>query len=187
MFKCGVAYPRCKWILPLLLLCAIVFDIIALSGRGWLETESEREHASLWQRCKTTTPGSENWECTSILAQPWGKATAALTVLGFIFLIFSFILSFVALCVPQLGLARLIGSLLFLAVVLQFIALIIYPIKLTEELEDNNEKYVYSWTYGFTWGCVIIMFGCAIVFCCLPMFEDEILGNTKPTYFYSSS
>nr|XP_033794513.1 p53 apoptosis effector related to PMP-22-like [Geotrypetes seraphini] len=194
MLRCGVDYPRCKCILPLLLLCAIVFGIIALAGTRWLETtDVDVENASLWQKCrKGTGTGPGDWTCISILDWAWGRATAALMVLGFIFLVICFFLSLVALCVPVLGMARPIGGLLFLAVILQFIALIIYPIKLTQELYNdenalNNAYYVYSWSYGFGWGTVIVMFGAAIAFCCIPTYEDEILGNTKPTYFYTSS
>ncbi|XP_073483460.1 p53 apoptosis effector related to PMP-22 [Aquarana catesbeiana] len=182
MFKCGIAYPRCKWILPLLLLCAIIFDIIALAGRGWVETESGREYASLWESCKTT----DN-TCVSIMNYAWGKATAALLIIGFIILIVCFIISFVSLCSPIIYLLRIIGFLLFVAVILQIIALIIYPVKYTSDLALFVENYLYSWTYGFGWGSTIIMFGCGIFFCCLPNFEDELLGNVKTKYFYTSS
>ncbi|KAJ1155805.1 hypothetical protein NDU88_008530 [Pleurodeles waltl] len=181
MFKCGIAYPRCKWILPLLLLCAIVFDIIALSGSGWVETESGREYASLWRKC-TTNPDS----CESLMGNAWAKATAALLIIGFIILIICFLLSFVALCVPNMGLLRVVGGLLFLAVILQIISLIIYPVRYTEELALGADRYMYSWTYGFGWASTIVMFGCAIFFCCLPRYEDELLGNVKTKYFYTS-
>ncbi|XP_075453944.1 p53 apoptosis effector related to PMP-22 [Ascaphus truei] len=184
MFKCGIAYPRCKWILPLLLLFAIIFDIIALAGKGWVETESGKEYASLWSRC--TSPGG-NWSCTSIMDYAWGKATAALLIIGFIILIICFLISFVALCVPQIPMLRIIGGLLIVAVILQIIALIIYPVCFTNDLAKNNENYMYSWSYGFGWGSTIIMFGCAIFFCCLPNYEEELLGNTKTKYFYTSS
>ncbi|XP_069464178.1 p53 apoptosis effector related to PMP-22 [Ambystoma mexicanum] len=183
MFKCGIAYPRCKWILPLLLLCALIFDIIALAGNGWVETESGAEYASLWKKC---TSNRDTYECESIMDRAWGKATAALLIIGFIILIICFLLSFVALCVPNFGLLRVIGGLLFVAVILQIIALIIYPVRFTDELAVNNQKYMYSWTYGFGWGSTIIMFGCAIFFCCLPKYEDELLGNVKTKYFYTS-
>ncbi|XP_075059240.1 p53 apoptosis effector related to PMP-22 [Mixophyes fleayi] len=182
MFKCGIAYPRCKWILPLLLLFAIIFDIIALAGKGWVETESGREYASLWDACRVNTG-----TCTSIMDYAWGKASAALLIIGFIILILCFIISFVALCSPRISLLRLIGALLFLAVILQIMALIIYPVKFTSDLALSSENYLYSWTYGFGWGSTIIMFGCGIFFCCLPNFEDELLGNVKTKYFYTSS
>ncbi|XP_068087765.1 p53 apoptosis effector related to PMP-22 [Hyperolius riggenbachi] len=182
MFKCGIAYPRCKWILPLLLLCAIIFDIIALAGQGWVETESGKEYASLWYKCMTSTNA-----CTSIMDYSWGKATAALLIIGFIILILCFLLSFVALCVPRIPLLRIIGFLLFVAVILQIIALVIYPVKFTADLAMSLESYLYSWTYGFGWGSTIIMFGCGVFFCCLPNFEDELLGNVKTKYFYTSS
>ncbi|KAM4772369.1 p53 apoptosis effector related to PMP-22 [Rhinophrynus dorsalis] len=182
MFKCGIAYPRCKWILPLLLLFAIVFDIIALSGRGWVETESGREHASLWYKCI----GNDD-NCEPIMAYAWGRATAALMIIGLILLVIAFILSFVGLCVPVMSLMRVIGALLILAVMVQVCALIIYPVRFTNELAIGNENYLYSWTYGFGWGSTIVMFGCAVCFCCLPNYEDELLGNVKTKYFYTSS
>ncbi|XP_069831113.1 p53 apoptosis effector related to PMP-22 [Dendropsophus ebraccatus] len=182
MFKCGIAYPRCKWILPLLLLCAIIFDIIALAGRGWVETESGREYASLWETCKTNAN-----TCSSLMDYAWGRATAALMIIGIIILIFCFILSFVGLCVPRINLLRVIGALLFLAVALQICALVIYPVRYTSDVALSAESYLYSWTYGFGWGSTIIMFGCGVFFCCLPNFEDELLGNVKTKYFYTSS
>ncbi|KAM8946419.1 p53 apoptosis effector related to PMP-22 [Pelodytes ibericus] len=184
MFKCGIAYPRCKWILPILLLCAIIFDIIALAGKGWVETESNRIHASLWETCSTVGSTSS---CSSLMDYAWGKATAALLIIGFIILIICFIISFVALCVPRISMLRVIGGLLILAVILQVIALIIYPVSYTNDVATQTENYLYSWTYGFGWGSTIIMFGCAIFFCCLPNYEDELLGNVKTKYFYTSS
>ncbi|XP_029452337.1 p53 apoptosis effector related to PMP-22 [Rhinatrema bivittatum] len=187
MFKCGIAYPRCKWILPLLLLCAIIFDIIALAGRGWVETDSGREYASLWHTCLNRNPNNDNWDCRSIMDYAWGRATAAMLIIGFIILIICFLLSFLALCMPQFTLLRLIGALLFLAVICQICALIIYPVRYTDELATRDDKYLYSWTYGFGWSSTIVMFGCGIFFCCLPNYEDELMGNVKTKYFYTSS
>ncbi|KAG8582896.1 hypothetical protein GDO81_008215, partial [Engystomops pustulosus] len=117
----------------------------------------------------------------------WAKATAALLIIGILILILCFILSFVGLCSPRISLLRVIGLLLFVAVVLQVCALIIYPVRYTSDVALNLENYLFSWSYGFGWGSTILMFGCGFFFCCLPNYEDELLGNVKTKYFYTSS
>lgn len=77
-------------------------------------------------------------------------------------------------------------SALFLsAVVLQIIALIIYPVKFNELIFEGH--YYYTWAYGFGWGATILCLGCAILFCCLPRYEDELSGLAKTKYIYSSA
>lgn len=185
MFRCGIAYPRCRWILPLLLLFAIIFDIIAIAAQsGWVEDEDAKSHyASMWKQCRGR---NDQWDCKSLMEFSWAQAVAALMIIGLIILIIAFIISVVALCCTlNISLLPLIGGLLILAVIVQIIALIIYPIKFNEEIYEGY--YDYTWAYGFGWGATILMLGCGILFCCLPRYEDEIADNAKVKYIYTSS
>ncbi|GCB81188.1 hypothetical protein scyTo_0021796 [Scyliorhinus torazame] len=117
------------------------------------------------------------------LTPSWAKASAAMLIIGCILLIICFILSFLALCKGQVSLLKVIGLILFVAVLFQIIALIIYPVKFTET-QIKNGDYEYSWSYGFGWGATILMIGCGVFFCCLPKYEEELYGQAKPIYFY---
>lgn len=184
MLRCGLACERCRWILPLLLLSAIVFDIIALAGRGWLQSSDDSQTSSLWWHCLLEV-------CDSLMTYAWGRAAAAMLLCGFIILVICFILSFFALCGPQmLAFLRVIRGLLALAAVFQIISLVIYPVKYTQTFNlhlNPAVTYIYNWAYGFGWAATIILIGCAFFFCCLPNYEDDLLGNAKPRYFYTSA
>lgn len=181
MFRCGIAYPRCRWILPLLLLFAVIFDIIAIAATsGWVD-DSKAHYANMWQQCRGQ---KEPFDCKSLMDYAWAKAVAALMIIGLILLIIAFIVSLVTLCTLRLSLLRVVGLLLLIAVVLQIIALIVYPVHFNNLIFEGH--YDYSWAYGFGWGATIIMLGCGILFCCLPNYEDELTGMAKTKYIYSS-
>ncbi|XP_017286883.2 p53 apoptosis effector related to PMP-22 isoform X2 [Kryptolebias marmoratus] len=183
MFRCGIAYPRCKWLVPLLLLFAVIFDIIAVAAQsGWVEDEDGRSHyASMWQECNGS---KNNWLCSSLMDNTWAQAVAALMIIGLIILIIAFILSVVAMCNVSIGLFIPIGVMLIIVAILQIIALIIYPVNFNERIFEG--QYYYTWAYGFGWGATILCIGCSILFCCLPRYEDELAGNGKIKYLYTS-
>lgn len=185
MFRCGIAYPRCRWILPFLILFAIIFDIIAIAAQsGWVEDENAKTHyASMWTQCRGR---NDQWDCKSLMEFPWAQAVAALMIIGLIILIVAFMISIVALCCSlNMPLLPFIGGVLISAVIVQIIALIIYPVKFNELIYEGY--YNYTWAYGFGWGATILMLGCGILFCCLNRYEDELSGMAKTKYIYSSA
>ncbi|CAN9499631.1 unnamed protein product [Ophioblennius macclurei] len=184
MFRCGIAYPRCRWIIPLLLLFAIIFDIIAIAAQsGWVEDEDAKSHyASMWEQCRGR---NDNWDCKSLMEYPWAQAVAALMIIGLIILIVAFIVSVLAMCNINMSLLLFTAVLLIIVVVIQIIALIIYPVKFNELIFEGN--YYYTWAYGFGWGATILCLGCAIIFCCLPRYEEQLRGEGKIKYLYTST
>ncbi|CAG6016642.1 p53 apoptosis effector related to PMP-22 [Menidia menidia] len=184
MFRCGIAYPRCRWIMPLLLFFALIFDLIAIAAQsGWVEDEdAETHYASMWDECQGR---NDNWECRSLMKYPWAQAVAALMIIGFILLVVAFIVSIYAMVNVSPSAMSATSGLLLAVAVIQIIALIIYPIKFNEHIFEG--QYYYTWAYGFGWGATILCLGCSLLFCCLPHYEDELNGAIKVNYLYTSS
>ncbi|NXX79953.1 p53 apoptosis effector related to PMP-22 [Colius striatus] len=188
MVKYGLDYTRCRWILPLLLGIGVIFGIIALAGWGWLESQTLPyvHQASLWQSCTRLQEGGE-WTCESLMGYAWGRAAAATYLVGFLLLVICFALAIIAFAIDTLrfNFIRGIGGLLFVAAVFSVMGLVIYPVKFSTEIEMTGIN-MFSWAYGFGWTTAIMEICLGFFFCCLPNYEDQILGNVKPTYFYSS-
>ncbi|XP_051470646.1 p53 apoptosis effector related to PMP-22-like [Apus apus] len=188
MVKYGLDYTRCRWILPLLLGIGVIFGIIALAGRGWLESQTLPyvHQASLWESCRRLGQGGD-WSCESLMNYAWGRAAAATYLVGFLLLVICFALAIIAFAIDTLrfNFIRGIGGLLFVAAVFSIMGLVIYPVKFSTEI-DMTGINMFSWAYGFGWTTAIMEICLGFFFCCLPNYEDQILGNVKPTYFYSS-
>ncbi|KFR07385.1 p53 apoptosis effector, partial [Opisthocomus hoazin] len=144
------------------------------------------QQASLWESCRRSGQGGE-WSCESLMGYAWGRAAAATYLVGFLLLVICFALAIIAFAIDTLrfNFIRGIGGLLFVAAVFSIMGLVIYPVKFSSEMELTGIN-MFSWAYGFGWTTAIMEICLGFFFCCLPNYEDQILGNVKPTYFYSS-
>ncbi|XP_054885895.1 p53 apoptosis effector related to PMP-22 [Poeciliopsis prolifica] len=186
MFRCGLDYRRCRWIMPLLLLFAIIFDIIAIAAQsGWIQNRDNNHYSSMWKECRSL--GDES-ECSSLMGDSWAQAVAALMIIGLILLIIAFIVSVSTMCssVDEDSVNGFVGVgvLLFIVGILQFIGLIIYPVNFNTRIFEG--EYEYTWAYGFGWGATIICFGASFIFCCLTRCISKINGDEKVDFCISS-
>ncbi|XP_015280577.1 PREDICTED: p53 apoptosis effector related to PMP-22-like [Gekko japonicus] len=184
MVKYGLDYTRCRWILPLLVGLAMIFGIIALAGWGWMTTQTfpYTRRASLWSICFM----EEGWVCRSLMTYAWGRAAAGTFLCGFVLVVICFALAIIAFAIDTLrfNFIRGIGGLLFVAAVFSLMGLVIYPVMFNRYLPATAGAVTQlDWSYGFGWTMCIMAICLGFFFCCLPLYEDHILGNVKPYYY----
>ncbi|XP_061479946.1 p53 apoptosis effector related to PMP-22-like isoform X1 [Rhineura floridana] len=184
MVQYGLDYTRCRWILPLLLGLAVIFGIISLVGWGWVTSDGLpfAQRGSLWKLCSL----EDEWQCRSLMDYAWGRGAAATFLVGFIIVCICFALSIIAFAIPTLrfNFIRGIGGLLFVAAVFSLMGLIIYPVMFSRYISfPAGSMAEFGWAYGFGWTMCLMAIGLGFFFCCLPLYEDHILGNVKPYYY----
>ncbi|KAJ7310265.1 hypothetical protein JRQ81_007164 [Phrynocephalus forsythii] len=145
------------------LLCAflaLALDVAALLSPAWVT--SERYSLSLWEACRQVPDG---WQCFSTLQTDWQVATLVLILTAATVTLLSFLTSLISFCLGAYKrYYRVVAILLFIAVVLQVCALILYPIKFIDSslLRSYHE---FNWGYGLGWGSAIFTLGAAILYC----------------------
>ncbi|XP_007433374.1 p53 apoptosis effector related to PMP-22 [Python bivittatus] len=184
MVQYGLDYTRCRWILPLLLGLAMIFGIIALVGWGWITSQTFPvvNRGSLWTLCSL----ENDWRCTSLMGFAWGRGAAGTFLVGFVLICICFALSIIAFAIPTLrfNFIRGIGGLCFVAAIFSLMGLVIYAVMIsTHVIFPVNTVHVFDWSYGFGWTMCLMAIGLGFFFCCLPLYEDHILGNVKPEYY----
>ncbi|XP_060609424.1 p53 apoptosis effector related to PMP-22-like [Anolis sagrei] len=184
MVRQGLDYTRCRWILPLLAGLAMLFGIIALAGWDWISSQTLpfAQHASLWRICSL----QNGWQCRSLLDYAWGQGAAGTFMVAFVLVVICFALSIIAFAINTLrfNFVRGIGGIFFVAAVFSLMALVIYPVMISKYIIfPVGTVNQFGWAYGFGWTMCLMSIGLGFFFCCLPLYEDQILGNVKPYYY----
>ncbi|XP_020660371.1 transmembrane protein 47 [Pogona vitticeps] len=153
------------------LLCAflaLALDVAALLSPAWVT--SERYSLSLWEACRQVPDG---WRCLSTLQSDWQVATLVLILTAATVTLVSFLTSLISFCLGTYKrYYQVVAVLLFIAVVLQVCALILYPIKFIDSILLKS-YHEFNWGYGLGWGSGIFMLGAAILYCLrTDLYED---------------
>ncbi|XP_060688202.1 transmembrane protein 47-like [Hemiscyllium ocellatum] len=139
---------------------ALSLDVVSLLSPAWVT--AERSSLSLWDYCKQTTAG---WYCVSVLQTDWQVATLVLLIAGGSITLIAFLFAVVLLCKGvHKRCYRSIAVMLFISVVLQVCALVLYPIKFIDA-NTLRTYHEFNWGYGIAWGGTIFMLGAAILYC----------------------
>lgn len=139
---------------------ALSLDVVSLLSPAWVT--AQRSSLSLWDDCKQTMAG---WYCESVLHTDWQIATLVLLLAGGSITLIAFLFAVISLCKgAHKRCYRTISVMLFISVVLQVCALILYPIKFIDA-NTLRTYHEFNWGYGIAWGGTIFMLGAAILYC----------------------
>ncbi|XP_060586460.1 transmembrane protein 47-like isoform X2 [Ruditapes philippinarum] len=140
----------------------------------------------LWEECVIVTPG--RIDCFPNEEPPdWMLASRGLCLLG---LILCFCASVVVCIGINAGKFRTRYRCYFVAMLIYFLgvmfdttALIIYPVKYSEQIgmRAGNESWSFGWAYGLGWGSTALMAFSAILLC-LDKDADEVIMREVTDY-----
>ncbi|XP_007889374.1 transmembrane protein 47-like [Callorhinchus milii] len=145
------------------LLCVFVslcLGAAAVFSPSWVTADNFSQ--SLWDSCSQT---QGDWLCDPDLQRDWQLATLVLLLTGGSISLITFLVAVVLLCRggPK-RFYRIIAIMLFISVVLQVCALVLYPIKFIDSIR-LTVYHEFSWGYGIGWGSSIFALGGAVLYC----------------------
>ncbi|KAK6192015.1 hypothetical protein SNE40_003571 [Patella caerulea] len=170
---------------------AVVFDgiallliIIAVSASNWVDVRFHNSDGyvawGLWQDCYNVAGSTQ--VCVS---KDWMSACGAFIIIALIACIGAIPLGIFGICTKTRLWYIIAGILNIAAAVCDFIALVIYPSKFSEEIHDKHSAgWNFDWTYGIAWGGLFFMVGAAVLFF-LKMKEDTVVqrsANYNPSH-----
>uniref|UniRef100_A0A8C4WXE9 Transmembrane protein 47 n=1 Tax=Eptatretus burgeri TaxID=7764 RepID=A0A8C4WXE9_EPTBU len=162
----SVAVRPFKAIALLCAFLAVSLASVAVFSPAWVTAQGFK--LSLWEECEgsASREGAQPvWGCKSNLSlhNDWKLATLALVLAACLLSLLATITGLVALCAGSYRRLSLpMAVLLYMAVILQVCALILFPIKFLDETALRS-YHEFDWGYGLAWGAAIFMLGSAIL------------------------
>ncbi|KAK3582819.1 hypothetical protein CHS0354_035758 [Potamilus streckersoni] len=171
-----------KVIAVLLGFSAILLLILSIGATSWIYADGKRE--GLWKVCDVD---GVYIDCAQKnIERVWISACRSLCLTA----ITTCFIGCIVVCIgfkaktfqSRYG-HYFVGMLIyFLAVSFQSTALIIFPIKLDEELSEKDvDSWAFGWAYGIGWAAVVMMVSAALLIC-FDKDTDEIIYREKTSY-----
>ncbi|XP_041378162.1 transmembrane protein 47-like isoform X2 [Gigantopelta aegis] len=163
---------------------SIMLLMLSIAATTWLEADGRRE--GLWELCKWRDSKGVEVDCEKNNPKTWLDACRSLCLLA----LFSALISVIIACVGlktenfqwKYHYYKASMVIMFIAVTFEVIALIIFPVKFLEEVDERPyKKWEFGWAYGIGWGSAIFMFGCAILLL-LDRDSEEVVYREKTIY-----
>ncbi|KAL3862561.1 hypothetical protein ACJMK2_008521 [Sinanodonta woodiana] len=161
---------------------AVLLLMLSIGATSWIYADGKRE--GLWQVC--AVEGAYMDCAQNNTERDWIYACRSLCLIA----ITTCFIGAIVVCIglqAQSFQSRyrhyVLGMMIyFLAILFQSTALIIFPIKLDEELfEKDVERWAFGWAYGIGWVTVVIMTTAALLIC-FDKDTDEIIYREKTSY-----
>ncbi|XP_048770425.2 uncharacterized protein LOC125676630 [Ostrea edulis] len=175
-----------KVIATLILVGSLLCNILSIATTSWIKSKGRQE--GLWSNCVSTKGDIYSYECTGNDHREWLDACRILVCIALVMTFIGLAMATYGIQTVNFGMKykyyNIAIVLLFLAVIPELIAVIIFPIKYNEELK--GEDWFVGWSYVvavLSAGLVLI----AAIFLCVDRGADEALIREKTCYYNDES
>ncbi|KAK6176312.1 hypothetical protein SNE40_014617 [Patella caerulea] len=163
---------------------ALFLMMLSIAATTWLEADGRRE--GLWELCRRTDTDGMEIECIKNQPRAWIEACRALCLMALAVCLCAVIVACVGLKTERFRWKyhyyKAAMIIMFIAVTLQAISLIIFPVKFLEEITQKEEvRWEFGWAYGIGWGSAIFMLGASILLL-IDRDNEEVMYREKTNH-----